>query len=279
MSKMKQSMSMNLAAGFKQCFLLLVFFTSMSFAFAQNLSVTQSLPASIPLNSEFKIEITIKKKDVDGFAKLVYDLPQGFTALSGEATGGSYSTSFNQFKIVWISMPSLEEFKVTIKAKSPVTATSDMEEFGGRLFYMHNNNKVTADIKTQKVKIEAASAKPSEATPTKTTGSITPAKQSGGTPVLNASANTPAVTPASSPSEAVTYRVQLGAAKVKNPQLYAKLKDVSEVEENGMYKYYSGSFKTVEEANKRKEEVSKQGFTGAYVVAFKNGVKIPVPKN
>lgn len=102
----------------------------------------------------------------------------------------------------------------------------------------------------------------------------TPAKEAS-TPMVaqkketvTPSATKPATsTPASAGK---TYRVQIGAFSAK-----PKLGDVQDITtvvlDNGITKYFSGNFATVEEATKRKEEVAKKGFPGAFVVAFENG--------
>jgi hypothetical protein len=67
-----------------------------------------------------------------------------------------------------------------------------------------------------------------------------------------------------------TYRVQIGAFSAK-PKI-DEVKDVSVVVlDNGITKYFSGNFSTIEEATKRKEEVIKKGFPGAFIVSFENG--------
>lgn len=71
-------------------------------------------------------------------------------------------------------------------------------------------------------------------------------------------------------SSGKTYRVQIGAFTAK-PKI-DHVPDLSAIPlENGMTKYFSGDFSTMEEALKRKEEVSKKGFPGAFIVSFENG--------
>jgi N-acetylmuramoyl-L-alanine amidase len=56
-------------------------------------------------------------------------------------------------------------------------------------------------------------------------------------------------------------------------------KDVYEVIEGKMFKYYTGKIEgDFEEANKLKNLMRNNGFENAFVVAFENGVKIPIDK-
>jgi hypothetical protein len=75
---------------------------------------------------------------------------------------------------------------------------------------------------------------------------------------------------ASIPTTGKTYRVQIGAFSSK-PKLGGVQDITTVVLDNGITKYFSGNFSTLEEATKRKEEVAKKGFPGAFVVAFENG--------
>jgi hypothetical protein len=67
-----------------------------------------------------------------------------------------------------------------------------------------------------------------------------------------------------------TYRVQIGAFSQK-PKLDGVTEPSSVLLDNGMTKYFSGNFKTYEEAKKRKTEMIEKGFTGAFIVSFENG--------
>jgi len=94
------------------------------------------------------------------------------------------------------------------------------------------------------------------------------------------STNTPdnnTVTPGSSPM--VEYRVQVLASQKKLP-LNAKdfkgVKDLQELPIDGYYKYYSKAVVSYQQALDLKQELGAY-FKGAFFVAFKDGVKVPLP--
>lgn len=72
----------------------------------------------------------------------------------------------------------------------------------------------------------------------------------------------------------VTYKIQLGASKNKplhieeNPP-WSNIEEFEIVAEQGLYKYLTGSFSTITEARKAKEDCRKKGFSGAFIVAYK----------
>jgi hypothetical protein len=77
------------------------------------------------------------------------------------------------------------------------------------------------------------------------------------------------------------YKIQIGAFK-KNPdqKLLDKIKPItkSEPDESGLTKYYSGSYEKYEDAKLMVSTIREAGFPGAFVVAFLDGIKIPLDK-
>ena len=71
-------------------------------------------------------------------------------------------------------------------------------------------------------------------------------------------------------------RVQLGAYKKRLPK--AVFKDVNDLIEmktdDGLYKYLTGSFTTIESAATLKVEMILNGYPGAFIAAYKDGERI-----
>ena len=61
----------------------------------------------------------------------------------------------------------------------------------------------------------------------------------------------------------------------KSPE-FKGLNNVSEYQESGLYKYTVGNKKDLKSASLLQSELRKKGFNGAFVVAFKNGKRIPI---
>jgi hypothetical protein len=74
----------------------------------------------------------------------------------------------------------------------------------------------------------------------------------------------------------IVYRVQLGAYPIPLSQnVFAGLKDVVEIStENGLYKYTSNSFKSMEAAAKFRIDMILRGYEGAFITAYKGGERI-----
>ena len=77
----------------------------------------------------------------------------------------------------------------------------------------------------------------------------------------------------------IIFKVQ--ALSSKNPlgsnsPRFKGLKNVWEYKDGGLYKYTIGSKRDIQSASALKSELRKKGFSDAFVVAFKNGKRIPV---
>lgn len=288
-------------------------------ALAQDLTATQTVPASAAPGSSFTVEISINRGSINGFMKFFQELPPGFTATEIDSKGGSFSFADNGAKVVWIAPPNEPTYVVSYKINVPSDA-SGPKVFNAKFSYINNNERKIFDFEPKTITIEGTgSANTAKVTPPVKTGQMSstptkpstalseksvtqpsttvPDKATTATVVPPKPASIPATSPAKEhvttpataqkneinvpvtakvPVTAVastvgkTYRVQIGAFSAK-----PKLGDVADITtvvlDNGITKYFSGNFSTVEEATKRKEEVAKKGFPGAFVVSFENG--------
>lgn len=75
----------------------------------------------------------------------------------------------------------------------------------------------------------------------------------------------------------IVYKVQIESTSVKvtnTSMRYSDLVNVDCYENNGLYNYTSGVFASKEDAKKYCQEIKDKGYTGAFVVSFKNGKRI-----
>jgi N-acetylmuramoyl-L-alanine amidase len=75
----------------------------------------------------------------------------------------------------------------------------------------------------------------------------------------------------------IVFKVQFAASSVKkqlNSPDFKGMADVQEYFHNGMYKYVTGNESTSEGAMKLLAKVQEKGFKDAFIVAFKNGLRI-----
>ena len=78
-------------------------------------------------------------------------------------------------------------------------------------------------------------------------------------------------------ADKTVYKIQIESRsrKIDNPsQHYKDLDNVGFYEHNGQYKYTAGSFYTKKEADEYCKSVKEKGYTTAFVIAFKNGIRL-----
>jgi len=72
----------------------------------------------------------------------------------------------------------------------------------------------------------------------------------------------------------IMYKIQFFSSGTRVPLLSDKfkgLRDVGEYQDGTSYKYTAGDFKTMNEANRYRNEMVAKGFKDCFVVKFKDG--------
>ena len=299
----------------KQSLLTVSCFT-FSLAFAQEVSITNSLPTSASAGQPIEAKYTLTKSPTMGsFAKFQVDLPAGFTGESVEIKGGNFTFENNRVKIVWVSLPGDASFDFTFRIISPATASGNIT-FAPQFFYLENNVKKEYVVPPTSVSFgeggavvtdntanstppatdNSANSTPPPTDNTNNTAATTDNSSSNSTPppTDNTSAtNTtppppvektptppPAVTNSTPPPAAksnVVFHVQLAALTNKpSKSRFAEYGAVKIVEDAGLYKVLVGNFKTLEDARAYKKTLIAKGAEGCFVVAYENGVRVKI---
>lgn len=83
--------------------------------------------------------------------------------------------------------------------------------------------------------------------------------------------------------ENIDFSVQIGAFRDSIPgelaQKYLLIDDIREMPQDNLTILLTGSFKSYADAQSQKDQLIQMGIPGAFVVAFKNGQKIPLKKS
>jgi hypothetical protein len=269
----------------KITYLLFIFF-SLS-CYSQDLTATLKTDNSVVPGKDIFVEITINKPGLNGFMKYFQELPEGFSASAVETKGGDFTFADKGAKIIWVSPPSDDQMIISYKITTPLNASGTIN-VGGKFSYVVSNERRVFDIVPQTVSLGKSAPTVVAKEPVKEQIKETPVKENPvietkpkleGTKTTEPKKETPPVvntTPAKAPATAATiapgrtYRVQIGAFSSK-PKIDGVFELTTIVLDNGVTKYFSGNFKTYEEAAKRKKEMIDKGFQGAFVVSFESG--------
>jgi hypothetical protein len=188
----------------KQSLLTVCCFT-FSFAFSQEVAITNSIPTSASAGQPIEAKYNLTKSPTMGsFAKFQVDLPAGFTAESVDIKGGNFTFENNRVKIVWVSLPGDAAFDFVFKITSSATASGSIT-FAPQFFYLENNVKKEYVVPPSSITFGgdgsavAASNNTTNATPPATDNSSS--TSAGNT---DNSSNTTAATPADNTSSSNT---------------------------------------------------------------------------
>lgn len=115
-------------------------------------TLSSNMPETADAGSEFLVEVTIKKGDVEGFARFQQTLPVGFTAVARQTANGDFSFVDQKVKIQWMRVPYDREFVVSysIQVDPSISGTFDID---GSFSYIMDNSVQTANLESTAIEI------------------------------------------------------------------------------------------------------------------------------
>lgn len=120
--------------------------------FTGDVTVTQVVPSSIPINTETLIEIHIVKGSVTGFAKVQQDIPAGFTIEPVETKGATFSYKDNRIKFIWMALPAEDEFTISYHIK-PIEGTTGEFTLAGKFSFIADSERKNIPIAEAKFSV------------------------------------------------------------------------------------------------------------------------------
>ncbi len=116
-------------------------------------SVTLNMPDTAKCDSEFLVEVTIDKGDIEGFARFQQKLPNGFKAVARQTANGEFSFVDQKVKIQWMKVPYDRQIVVSYAIQVDPTV-SGTYTFDGTFSYILDNAVQTANVAAKTVNIE-----------------------------------------------------------------------------------------------------------------------------
>ena len=281
--------------------LLALFLTLNSNSFA--ISVERKVfPNEIKKGQSIIVSITVKKEGEEGFAKLMETIPDDFKAEELNSATGNFICEDGKLRIIWLTMPDGESFRAEYKL---VYEGSSLGSFklDGKFYFVKDGKRSEFSLSNTSFKISKETAPENEIiVPQITTKSIEPKKvESENVAVSNSESdsNKEAVNEndeienleesdeeiVDEPKNEVVktdviksevgFKVQLGVFSTeKDLEIFGNLPEVHFVKVGNLYKYFSGKYTSEYEARSNIDAAQNNGFTGAFLVKFKDGKKI-----
>lgn len=250
-----------------------------------------------PNGSDYNVELTVKRGNISGFAKLQENIPAGLTATALQSTGAAFSFADQKVKLVWVNLPNDAEFRIAYKLTGKVT-TGNVD---GVLSYIENDETKKYEINptalsgtTTATVVAQNTTNNQNTTTTTTTNQNTttttndPIKSENNTTTNNtttttANNNKPDLTQTTTPTAntAVNYKVQVCALRENRVEssYFANrfsLNGVAAELHEGWTKYTVGGFNEYKQARDYREDVRSKGVSGPFVTAYNSGKRITV---
>ena len=259
-------------------------------------------PNEIKKGQSIIVSITVKKEGEEGFAKLMETIPEDFKAEELNSATGNFICEDGKLRIIWLTMPDGESFRAEYKL---VYEGSSLGSFnlGGKFYFVKDGKRSELSLSNTSFKISEETISKSEVkVPKITTKAIEPKEDDAEDLESN---NVDTYTKENPPKELdkvedinesdeksiakindelvkeevikseVVFKVQLGVfSSKKNLEIFGNLPEVHFVKVGNFYKYYSGKYSSEYEARTNIDAAKKNGFTGAFLVKFKEGKKI-----
>ena len=282
----------------KICVFLILFIglTLSSFAISVERKV---FPDEINKGQSVIVTITVKKEGEEGFAKLMENIPQDFKAEELNSATGNFICEDGKLRIIWLTMPDGESFRAEYKLVYQGDAAGSFD-LGGKFYYVKEGKRTEYNLTRSSLKIvEKSKSKEDIVVPKITTKSIenkettvsktensdsykdeyseetvkveNPAETTGD--VVDDKYDEPVKS--ESPKSEVVFKVQLGVFSTeKDLEVFGNLPEIHFIKVGNLYKYYCGKFTSEYEARAYIDKARANGFTGAFLVRFKDGKRL-----
>lgn len=112
---------------------------------AADVRITQTLPASMAPGSEVRVNVTVEKGELSGFAKFQLDMPPGLSVTAIETKGASFTFADGKAKFIWMSLPPGPSFKFSYTLSADASARGALP-IAGRLSYIEDNERKTHEL-------------------------------------------------------------------------------------------------------------------------------------
>ncbi|GAB4207177.1 MAG: hypothetical protein Fur0023_17720 [Bacteroidia bacterium] len=239
-----------------------------------------------------ELEVRITKAHINSFAKYQMEIAPGINVSELDVKGGNFSIEGNKAKVVWINLPTENEFVIKLKisfnnqASFPITLyqkfyyleNSIKKEVSAEPLVITSENTIYENIAEKNSVITDKSTEKNNTSVSDDDSKNKLADNSNQKPTTNLNIKTEEAKEKSIPTtaEKYTYKIQIAASSVKpNESEYSNLEKVEIVKHKGMYKVLiDKEFQSKEEALQYRGSVIQKGYTGAFLVKYLNGERV-----
>ncbi len=123
---------------------------------SEDVAVNLGVPSSVNAGSEFDVEVTLQKGNIESFARFQQDLPNGLTAQAVDAASANFSFENQKIKIIWLKLPSEREIKVLYRLKVDERLKGEFD-LKGVFSYIEDNQRKSVLVASSAIVIKPSS--------------------------------------------------------------------------------------------------------------------------
>jgi hypothetical protein len=120
-------------------------------------SITHNIPPTIEAGQEIKVELKVRKGEMNGFAKLQLEIPEGITIKESEDLGASYSFEEGVAKWIWAAVPNSEEMVIRLSLLASEESLG-LKTFNAKFSFVEDNAKQVVEMKPAEVNVVGPSS-------------------------------------------------------------------------------------------------------------------------
>ncbi|MEN9639731.1 MAG: hypothetical protein RLZZ262_1600 [Bacteroidota bacterium] len=120
---------------------------------SDDILIDHRIPATIQQGEKKLVELTISKGPIQGFAKMEINLPMGFTATPNENKNASFTFNGGQIRMVWMDLPTEEEFTISYYLECPENMEGQYS-INGSFSYVNENIREDVSIAPKAIVVE-----------------------------------------------------------------------------------------------------------------------------
>ncbi len=121
-------------------------------SFVDDIGVSVETPQEVTAGSEFEVNVTIKKGDLESFSRLLQTLPAGLTAESVKSSNADFNFESKRARFIWLKMPESKEINVSYSIKVDPRLKGDFN-IGGKFSYIAENERRTVTTQSNSITI------------------------------------------------------------------------------------------------------------------------------
>ncbi len=120
--------------------------------FQSGVVLNMDVPDEVVAGTEFDVQVSIQKGDLESFSRLQHTFPAGLTATSNNSSNADFTFDEKRVRLIWLRMPSQNEFTITyrIKVDERLKGTFNIK---GKFSYIDENERKSVSMESTPIVI------------------------------------------------------------------------------------------------------------------------------